>query len=66
LKAWTDGRKEKVQMVWKEGLTGARLERHWVFKAVGGPPGDAPPAREVVGMLLRLYGAMRGGSEVAR
>lgn len=65
LKSRTEGRKEKVQLVQKEGLTGARLERHWVFKAVGGPPGDAPPAREVVGMLLRLYGAMRGGGEVA-
>lgn len=66
LRSRTDGKREKAQLVQKEGVTGARLERHWVFKGVGGPPGDAPPAKEVVGMLLRLFGAMRGGSEVAR
>jgi hypothetical protein len=66
LRAHLDPRKERAQLLEKDGLTGARLERQWVFKGADDPPQDAPPAREVVGLLLRLYSAMNRGSEAAR
>lgn len=55
---------EKVKMVEKEGITCARMERYWAFKNAGDAPGDAPPAREVVGLLLRLHAAMIAPPEV--
>lgn len=58
LQARLDSRRERVQILQKEGVTGARMERRWVFKNPSDPPPDAPPAREVVGMLLRLSAAM--------
>jgi hypothetical protein len=59
-----DARLEKVKMVDKEGITCARMERYWYFKGAGDKPSDAPPAREVVGLLLRLHSAMAAPGEV--
>ena len=59
-----DSRLEKVKMVDKDGVTCARLERWWAFKNAGDVPSDAPPAREVVGLLLRLHSAMIPPPEV--
>lgn len=59
-----DSRLEKVKMVDKDGVTCARLERWWAFKNSGDVPSDAPPAREVVGLLLRLHSAMIAPPEV--
>jgi hypothetical protein len=58
------GKLEKVKMVEKDGITCARLERYWAFKHAGDMPSDAPPAREVVGLLLRLHSAMMAPPEV--
>ncbi|MGC4053757.1 MAG: hypothetical protein QM757_31605 [Paludibaculum sp.] len=66
LRARLDPHKEKAQLFEKDGVTGARLQRYWVFKGADDPPQEAPPAREVVGLLLRLYSAMSRGSEAAR
>ncbi|MEP7363368.1 MAG: hypothetical protein ABI972_08945 [Acidobacteriota bacterium] len=60
----SDGKLEKVKIVEKDGITCARLERYWSFKNTGEVPGDAPPAREVVGLLLRLHSAMVAPPEV--
>jgi hypothetical protein len=57
---------EKLKYVDKEGVTGARLVRYWVFKGASDPPGTAPPSREIVGMLLRLHSALNARGEVAR
>jgi hypothetical protein len=57
---------EKVKLVEKDGVTGARMERYWTFKGTPDPPAGAPPAREVVGMLLRLYAARGAAPEVSR
>lgn len=43
----------------KGGVQGAQWQKTWSFKGVGDAPADAAPAREVVGILMRLYGAMR-------
>ena len=59
-----DARLEKVKMVDKEGITCARMERFWAYKNAGDAPSDAPPAREVVGLLLRLHSAMIAPPEV--
>jgi hypothetical protein len=59
-----DSRLEKVKMVEKDGITCARMERYWAFKNTGDVPSDAPPAREVVGLLLRLHSAMVAPPEV--
>ncbi|QOY87685.1 hypothetical protein [Paludibaculum fermentans] len=66
LRARLDPRKEKAQLLEKDGVTGARLQRHWVFKGADDPPPEAPPAREVVGLLLRLYSALARGSEASK
>ncbi len=66
LRARLDPRKEKAQLLEKDGVTGAKLERQWVFKGADDPPPEAPPAREVVGLLLRLYSALARGSEASK
>lgn len=58
LRERADSRLEKVKMVDKDGVTCARLERYWKFKGSGDVPTDAPPSREVVGLLLRLHSSM--------
>jgi len=57
---------EKYKLLDKDGRPGARLERYWVFKAAGDPPAEGPPSKEVVGMLLRLYGSWTPQAEVSR
>lgn len=64
LQARMDPRLEKVKLVEKDGVMCARMERFWRFKGSGDAPGDAPPGREVVGLLLRLHGAMMPSPEV--
>jgi hypothetical protein len=50
---------EKVKAFEKDGAKGMRLERSWSFKGNGESViGTSPPYREVVGMLLRLHGAL--------
>jgi hypothetical protein len=68
LGARLDGKREKVKLVDKEGVTGARLEGYWMFKGASDLPGQAPPGQAVVGMLLRVHSAMRSAAsgEVAR
>lgn len=66
LRAKLDPKRERMKLLQEAGWTGARLERYWVFKGADDPPPDAPPAREVVGLLLRLCSAMGGASEVSR
>lgn len=64
LRERADSRLEKVKMVDKDGVTCARMERYWKFKGGSDVPGDAPPSREVVGLLLRLHSAMVAPPEV--
>lgn len=66
LQARVEGKREKARLVEKEGQKGARLERYWMYKATGDPPQEAPPARELVGMLLRIYGARKSAGEAAQ
>ncbi len=66
LRARLDPQCEKAKLVQKDGVTGAKLERYWVFKAASDPPKDAPPAREVVGLLLRLCYARGAAPGVSR
>jgi len=66
LQARMDPRREKAKLVAKDGVTGARLEKYWVFKGVSNPPQGAPPAREVVGLLLRLCYARGAAPGVSR
>ncbi len=64
LRERADAKLEKVKMVEKDGITCARMERYWAYKNTGDVPSDAPPAREVVGLLLRLHSAMIAPPEV--
>lgn len=57
---------EKYKLVEKDGRPGARMERYWVFKAPSELPAEGPPAKEVVGMLLRLYGCWTPQAEASR
>jgi hypothetical protein len=66
LQSHLDPGSEKAKLVEKENLTGARMEKCWTYKGLSDPPKDAPPAREVVGMLLRLYAAMKPAPEVSK
>lgn len=66
LRARVDPASERARLVEKEGVTGARIERYWTYKGLSDPPKDAPPAREVVGMLLRLYAALRPAPGVSQ
>lgn len=65
LHARMDPRLEKVKLVDKDGVMCARMERFWRFKGIGDAPAEAPPGREVVGLLLRLHGAMMPSPEVS-
>jgi hypothetical protein len=66
LNARVDPAAEKAKLVEKDGVWSARMERYWTFKGLSDPPTDAPPAREVVGMLLRLYSAKSAAPGVAQ
>lgn len=57
---------EKYKLIDRDGRPGARIERYWVFKAASDPPAEGPPAKEVVGMLLRLYGCWTPEVEASR
>ena len=57
---------EKLKFFDKEGVRGATLEHFWLFKGASDPPSNAPQAREVVGLLLRLHGAMGVPGEAAK
>lgn len=58
------GADEKLKKFEKDGVTGKSLLRYWSFKGTNEEvAGTAPPAREVVGMMLRLHNALAGGSQ---
>lgn len=55
---------EKLKRFEKDGVTGKSLLHYWSFKGTNEEiAGTAPPAREVVGMMLRLHNALAGGSQ---
>lgn len=58
------GPDEKLKTFDKDGVTGKSLLRYWSFKGTNDEiTGTSPPAREVVGMMLRLHNALAGGSQ---
>ncbi len=45
---------ERIKVVAKQDLSVAVLDRWWAYKTPTHAPTDAPPAKEIVGMLFRL------------
>lgn len=54
----TDPANERVTFPEKDGVTIARMDRYYKFKAADDPPGDAAPGADVLRMFVRLT-AMR-------
>jgi len=54
----SDPRNERLTFPEKDGLTIARMDKYYKFKAADDPPGDAAPGADVLRMFVRLT-AMR-------